>query len=70
MPFKQLKSLNIWVLLTLLLMLTTSFYSVAFNTTTHANVTTISDEVAQLFPSATRVGPIDTKIAEIGRAHV
>ena len=63
MPFKQLKNLKTWLLLSLLLMLTTSFYSVALNTTTHANVTAISDEVAQLFPSATRVGPIDKKIA-------
>ena len=63
MPFKQLKILNVWVLLTLVLMLTTSFYTVAFNTTSHANVTAISDEVAQLFPSATRVGPIDKNIA-------
>ena len=65
MPFKQLKNRKIWVIFTLLLMLTTSFYSVAFNTATHANVTAIPDEVAQLFPSATRVGPIDKKIAVI-----
>ncbi|KGJ94177.1 4Fe-4S binding protein [Colwellia psychrerythraea] len=63
MPFKHLKNLKTWALFTLLLMLTTSFYSAAFNTTTHANVTAISDDVAQLFPSATRVGPMDKNIA-------
>ncbi len=63
MPFTHLKNLKTWALFTLLLMLTTSFYSAAFNTTTHANVTSISDDVAQLFPSATRVGPIDKNIA-------
>ena len=63
MPFKHFKNLKIWALFALLLMLTTSLSTAAFNTTTHANVTAISDEVAHLFPSATRVGPIDKNIA-------
>jgi len=63
MPFKHLKNLKIWALFALLLMLTTSLSTAAFNTTTHANVTAISDEVAHLFPSATRIGPIDKNIA-------
>tara|TARA_R110002167_G_scaffold214068_3_gene418795 strand:+ start:90295 stop:92388 length:2094 start_codon:yes stop_codon:yes gene_type:complete len=42
-------------------MLTPSFYSIAFNAIESQNVTSISDDIAQLFPRATRVGPVDNK---------
>lgn len=62
MPFKRLKKLKIWALCTLLLMLTTSFYCVAFNAPANQNATSIADNIAEIFPSATRIGPIDTDI--------
>ena len=35
----------------------------AFNTLANQDATNISDDIAQLFPSATRVGPVDKEIA-------
>lgn len=43
-------------------MLTLSFNSVAFNGINNQNATSISDDIAQIFPSATRVGPVDKDI--------
>jgi transcriptional regulator of nitric oxide reductase len=63
MSFKKKLSLKLWLVTTLFLILTTPFSSVAFNTIDNPNTTAISDDIAQIFPSATRVGPVDKKIA-------
>lgn len=46
-------------------MLTLFFYSMAFNVLANQDATNIANDIAQLFPSATRVGPVDKDIAVI-----
>jgi len=43
-------------------MLTPSFYTFAFNVSDSQNATSISEDIAQIFPSATRIGPVDKDI--------
>tara|TARA_R110000744_G_scaffold228675_4_gene346693 strand:- start:7513 stop:9615 length:2103 start_codon:yes stop_codon:yes gene_type:complete len=47
----------------LVFMLAPSFYSFAFSPVEAQNTTSISDNIAEIFPSATRIGPVDKKIA-------
>ena len=65
MPFSRLYHLKFWVYIALFIVLTPSFNSHAFNTIESQNATAIPSDVAQLFPSATRVGAIDKKIPVI-----
>ena len=44
-------------------MLTLFFYSLTFSVFASQDVTNIPDDIAQLFPSATRIGPVDQNIA-------
>lgn len=62
MSLKKLDKFKVWVIFSLFLMLTTSFNSVAFNAIANQNTTTVPENIAKIFPSATRIGPIDTKI--------
>ena len=43
-------------------MLTPSFYTLAFNVSDDQSATSISEDIAQIFPSATRIGPVDKDI--------
>ncbi len=47
----------------LVFMLSPSFYSFAFAPVEAQNTTSISANIAEIFPSATRLGPVDKKIA-------
>lgn len=44
-------------------MLTPSFFTHAFTASENHNATSISEDIAQIFPRATRVGPVDKDIA-------
>jgi len=62
MHSKKVNPLILWVTLTLFFMLSPSFHASAFNNQTTQNATSIADEIAHIFPSATRIGPVDKEI--------
>lgn len=63
MYFKKLPNLRFWAPIALFLfILTPSFFSFAYNTAVTQHATSIPSDIAQIFPSATRVGPVDKKI--------
>jgi len=62
MHSKKVNPLILWVTLTLFFMLSPSFTALAFNNQTNPNATSIEDDIAHIFPSATRIGPIDKEI--------
>ena len=51
------------VIFILVFMLAPSFYSFSFSPVEPQNTTSISADIAEIFPSATRLGPVDKKIA-------
>ncbi len=51
------------VIFMLVFMLAPSFYSFSFSPVEPQNTTSISADIAEIFPSATRLGPVDKKIA-------
>ncbi|MCI2282802.1 4Fe-4S binding protein [Colwellia sp. MSW7] len=63
MPLNRSYHLKIRVVFTLIFMLTPSFFTHAFNASDSQNATSISEDIAQIFPRATRVGPVDKDIA-------
>lgn len=65
MYFNKLNTLKIWLPLAFLILLLPSFHSLAFNSSAAQNSSITSEDIAELFPSATRSGPIDEKIAVI-----
>ncbi|MCW8832515.1 MAG: 4Fe-4S binding protein [Colwellia sp.] len=65
MPFKRINHERIWVPIALFFMLTLSFFSTVFDVYANQDATAISKDIAQLFPSATRVGPVDNKLPVI-----
>lgn len=62
MPLKRFNHCKIWGIFALIFMLTPSFNALAFNRIDNPNATLISNDIAQIFPSATRVGPVDKDI--------
>ena len=63
MHLKILNFLMTRVIFMLVFMLAPSFYSFSFSPVEAQNTTSISADIAEIFPSATRLGPVDKKIA-------
>ncbi|WP_159819357.1 4Fe-4S binding protein [Colwellia sp. 20A7] len=62
MHSKKVNPLMFWVTLTLFLMFSPSFHATAFNTQESPNAASMADEIYHIFPSATRIGPVDKEI--------
>jgi len=65
MHSKKVNPLLFWVTLTLFFMLSPSFHASAFNPQENPNASSVADEIANIFPSATRIGPVDKEIPVI-----
>lgn len=63
MPSAENNHCGSWFPIPLCFVLTLFFYTMAFNAIANQDTTHISDDIAQLFPSATRVGAVDKNIA-------
>lgn len=63
MPLKRFYQLKVWQLVAIFLMLTPCFYSLAFNTQAQPPSPLSFVDISEIFPSATRIGPVDKKIA-------
>ena len=63
MPFNKDNHSRFWIPIPLCFMLTLFFCTLTFNASANQDTTNIPDDIAQLFPSATRIGPVDKNIA-------